>query len=75
MKLPHAQLTFEKAIVQSPLFAGIMWSPYAPAARGLALTVTGEENAIVVFSLAPARQTWSYGTRSAQIVRLLMAGR
>ncbi len=43
--------------VQSPA-AGIMCSPYVPAASAVPLTLTGVENETVVFSFAPARQTW-----------------
>jgi len=36
---------------------GIMWRPYVPAASFWPATETSEEKEIVVFSLAPARQT------------------
>src|SRR6266581_6286829 len=54
---------------------GIMFRPLFPLASGFPSTETGSLNSIVVFSLAPARQTLPYGTRPPQIFRPFTNGR
>ncbi len=47
-----------ESITDQSFSVGSMCRPYFPAGTFRPPTVTGEENSIVVFSLAPARQVW-----------------
>ncbi len=51
-----------------------MWMPYLPAGSGCPCTLAGELSDSTVFSLAPARQTESYGTSLPHTSRPLMPG-